>query len=368
MKHQKVIAVYIHNRLVGKLALTKENCCAFEYDAAFIQNGFSISPLELPLQPGVFIAKPSPFNGNFGVFDDSLPDGWGMLILDRFLQKQGIQPPMLTVLDRLSLVGSGGRGALEYRPDQSYTITEELKDFEQLAVASQQILSTKVYNGELISTFYHQGGSPGGARPKVFVHADNKEWMVKFRALNDPDDIGSVEYRYSQLAKRCGIVMPETRLFEGKYFGVERFDRTALSKIHVVSVGGLLRADYRTPCLDYLALFQLCSYLTHNAQEMWKLYRLMVFNFLIGNKDDHAKNFAFIYTEREWQLSPAYDLLPSGGMNGYHTTSINNSITASKEDVLLVASAAGLDKAKAKQIFEEMKEICLGGSHGFSDF
>lgn len=357
MKHQKVIAVYLDGQLVGKLALTKENCCAFEYDTQFIANGFSISPLELPLKPGVFIAKPSPFNGNFGVFDDSLPDGWGMLIMDRFLQKQGMQPRSLNLLDRLSLVGLCGRGALEYRPDLSFMGTPEYQDFEKLAVASQKILSSKDFTGELIDHLYYQGGSPGGARPKVFIHAHGKEWLVKFKALNDPDNIGVTEYTYAQLAKQCGIAMPETRLFDGKYFGVERFDRAEDSKYHVVSVGGLLRADYRTPCLDYTALFQLCRYLTHNALEMWKLYRLMVFNYLIGNKDDHAKNFSFIYKDDEWQLSPAYDILPSDGMNGYHTTSFNNSITPTKVDVIHVACGAGLDKAKAQQIFDEMKEM-----------
>jgi serine/threonine-protein kinase HipA len=359
MKHLKLVDVFIHNQLVGKLAQTENGCCAFEYDAGFIQNGFSISPFELPLQNGVFIAKATPFNGNFGVFDDCLPDGWGMLILDRYLQKQGIQVRSLSILDRLSLVGASGRGALEFRPDQSVAGQSDFKSFEYLSEESQKILNTKDYSGESIETLYRQGGSPGGARPKVFISNEGKEWLVKFRATNDPEDIGIIEYNYSILAKKCGIEMPVTRLFENKYFAVQRFDRHQTKKFHVVSVAGLLRADYRTPCLDYLAIFQLCHALSHNMQEMWKLYRLMVFNFLIGNKDDHAKNFAFIYIDNEWMLAPAYDILPSNGFNGFHTCSINDKIQPNKEDLFVVAEKVGLQRNKAMTIFNEINNLII---------
>ena len=119
MNSIKQIEVIYADHIVGRLALTKEGLCAFEYSAEWLASGFSISPFELPLRSGVFIAKPRPFDGGFGVFDDSLPDGWGLLILDRYLQQQGINPRSLTILDRLALVGSTGRGALEFRPDKS---------------------------------------------------------------------------------------------------------------------------------------------------------------------------------------------------------------------------------------------------------
>ena len=89
MNSIKQIEVIYDNRLVGRLALTKESLCAFEYSAEWLNSGFSISPFELPLRSGVFIAKPRPFDGGFGVFDDCLPDGWGLLILDRYLQRKG---------------------------------------------------------------------------------------------------------------------------------------------------------------------------------------------------------------------------------------------------------------------------------------
>lgn len=354
MNSIKQIEVICNKRLVGRLALTKEGLCAFEYAAEWLQDGFSVSPFELPLRSGVFVAKPRPFDGGFGVFDDCLPDGWGLLILDRYLQQQGINPHNLTLLDRLALVGSTGRGALEFRPDKSVVTRQEYADFEKLALEAERILESDDYTGEGIEEFQHRGGSPGGARPKIFTRYGGKEWLVKFRAKRDPKRIGRDEYKYSMLAKECGIEMPETRLFEDKYFGVERFDRTANGKLHVVSIAGLIGADYRMPSIDYTHIFQVCAALTHNVAELWKVYRLMVFNYLIENKDDHAKNFAFIYRNDEWHFAPAYDLLPSDGMNGFHTTSINDSIEPTRKDVIAVAVKAGLNQKEAEDIFERI--------------
>ena len=303
MNSIKSVEIWWDGLLVGRLALTREGLCAFEYSAEQLASGVSISPFELPLRSGVFVAKPRPFDGGFGVFDDCLPDGWGLLVLDRYLQKKGVNPRSLTLLDRLSLVGS-----------------------------------------------------PGGARPKIFTRYDGREWLVKFQAKGDPKNIGATEYRYSQLAKECGMEMPETRLFEDKYFGVERFDRTPNGKLHVVSMAGLLCADYRIPSLDYSHIFKVCAALTHSVGEMWKIYRLMCFNYLIGNKDDHAKNFDFIYRDGEWRFAPAFDLLPGDGMNGYHTTSINDSIEPTQADLIAVAANAGLDKDEAETVFEKIEQ------------
>lgn len=355
MNSIKQIEVISGGRLVGRLALTKEGLCAFEYSAEWLISGFSISPFELPLRSGVFVAKPRPFEGGFGVFDDCLPDGWGLLILDRYLQQNGINPRTLSLLDRLALVGSTGRGALEFRPDKSVVSKQEYADFEKLALEAEHILNSDDYTGEGIEEFQYRGGSPGGARPKIFTRFDGKEWLVKFRAKRDPMRIGVDEYSYSLHAKECGIEMPETRLFEDKYFGVKRFDRTQNGKLHVVSVAGLIGADYRLPSIDYMHIFQMCAALTHSVAEMWKVYRLMVFK--IDNKDDHAKNFSFIYRDGDWHFAPAYDLLPSDGINGFRTTSINDSIEPTKEDLFVVTEKAGLDKKEAIEIFEVITNL-----------
>lgn len=356
MNEIKVVEIFMNETKVGRMALTPNSLCAFEYDSAYLTHGESISPFNLPLKSEVFIAKRNPFNGNFGVFDDSLPDGWGNLILDRYIKSKGVDPAKLTILQRLSLVGSTGRGALEYRPDYGEVATDEMVNFDNLAADAEKIL-TSDYDGDSLDTLYKYGGSPGGARPKVFVRIDGKEWLVKFKATIDSVHIGQIEYGYSLLAKKCGINMPQTRLFEDKYFGVERFDRTPYGKIHTVSAAGLLGANYREPSLDYESLLKLTHILTRNMEDVYVLFRLMVFNVAIRNRDDHAKNFSFQLINGEWKLSPAYDLLPSDGFNGFHTTTVNGNGDPSVNDMMTVAERIGLNKLRSKQIIEEIDTL-----------
>ena len=353
MNEVKVIEVFLNKAKVGRIALTPDALCAFEYDLEFLTSGKSISPFHLPLKQELFVAKRTPFNGNFGVFADSLPDGWGSLILDRYLKSKGIDPNKLTILQRLALVGTTGRGALEYYPDFSESTADEIINFDMLASEVKKILNTE-YSGNSVDSLYKYGGSPGGARPKIFAKTDNKEWLVKFKATEDHDSIGEIEYEYSLLAKKCGINMPETKLFEGKYFGVERFDRNANEKIHTISAAGLLNADYRIPCLDYLDLLKLCHILTKNMEEVEALFRLMVFNVVIKNRDDHAKNFSFQLIDNEWKLAPAYDILPSNGFNGFHTTTVNNNGEPTMEDMMTVAEKAGINKQKATEMISNV--------------
>ena len=352
-----LVEVWLGGSLVGRIALTYDGLCAFEYDAKFLERGFSISPYALPLEKKVFVAERDPFDGTFGVFDDSLPDGWGSLLLDRFLKEQGKDLSKLTILDRLSLIGSNGRGALEYRPDNSFIADSHFKDFDKISSECKKILEEKKIDVHSIEELYKNGGSSGGARPKVFAKIDDKEWLVKFRSSFDPKDIGEIEYKYSLLAKKCQIEMPETRLINGKYFAVERFDRTPNGRVHTISTSGLLNAYYRLPSLDYTDLLTVCKDLTKDQSQVVQLFRRMVFNVLIGNKDDHSKNFAFQYKNGAWRLSPAYDMLPSAGFNGMHTTSVNGKGNPSMGDIVEVARQVSISKKLAKNIYDEMEAI-----------
>ena len=198
-----------------------------------------------------------------------------------------------------------------------------------------------------------------GARPKIFTKVDGREWLVKFKATNDPVDVGEIEYNYSLLARDCGIRMAETRLFDNRYFGVERFDRAPQGKIHTVSAAGLLHANYRIPSLDYSILLKLTLNLTKDMEQVAEMFRLMVFNVLISNRDDHAKNLSFQWANGAWKLSPAYDLLPSNGFNGYHTTTINGKGEPALADVIALAAEIGLSKQYATQTIEELTEKCV---------
>ncbi len=353
----KVLEVRLDGRTVGRLAQTDNRLCAFEYDNGYLKTGFALSPYFLPLKSGVFVAKPTPFRGNFGVFDDSLPDGWGSLLLDRYLMSKGITVSHLSLLQRLSLIGDTGRGALEYRPFTQMVSKQERQDINQLAIECKSILQQSNTDKGL-ETLYQFAGSSGGARPKVFITIDNKQWLIKFAASNDAENIGEIEYRYSLLARQCGIIMPKTKLFEQRYFGVRRFDRDSFGKTHTVSAAGLLHADFRIPSLDYGDLLNVTLQLTKDINEVKQLFRRMVFNVIISNRDDHAKNFSFQYRNGAWKLSPAYDLLPSTGFNGYHTTTVNNQGNPTLDDIIQVGNIVSISQKEAKSIFDEIWSLC----------
>lgn len=353
-KAVELVEVSYEGLKVGRLALTPDGRCLFEYDKNWLEQGFSISPFYLPLQSGVFTSKADPFEGLFGVFADSLPDGWGHLLIDRWLREKGIEPGSLTILDRLALVGENGMGALTYSPIKLTYNETPLQSLDYYAVESWKLThqATNVSLEELVD----KAGSSGGARPKILITIDGKEWLIKFRASVDPPDIGAIEYKYSLLAGKCGIEMPETKLFEGKYFGAVRFDRTHNSKLHIHSAAGLLYASHRLPSLDYISLLKATQALTRDVNEVGKMFRLMVFNVLIGNRDDHSKNFSFIYRNGKWQVSPGYDLLPSYGFNGNHSTTILGKGIATMKDCLDVAALVSFSDKTAKKIIQEVQE------------
>ena len=367
MNKIKSLQVFYNEKKVGTLALMKNNIVAFEYDSNWITNGFSISPFSLPLKKQVFIPRIDPFDGLYGVFSDSLPDGWGRLLVDRMLNSQNINPREISQIDRLAIVGETGMGALSYKPE--YNLLEDKdyqEDYDNLALSCKKILNTE-YSADLDNLF-RLGGSSGGARPKILTKIDNEDWIIKFPSSLDDSNIGKLEYLYSVCAKKCKIDIPETKLFPSKissgYFGIKRFDRKKLStgairKLHMISVSGLLETSHRIPNLDYNDLMQLTLNLTKSFEEVEKLFRLMCFNVFSHNRDDHSKNFSFIYNEdlNKWELSPAYDLTYSYSINGEHATTINgNGVNPSLNDILKVAEKIGLDKKKAEKIAIEIRE------------
>jgi len=342
---------------VGQLAINDQQRCVFEYSSQWIQNGFSISPFHLPLRPGVFEAKYEPFDGLFGVFNDSLPDGWGNLLIDRWFRGKGVDPAGLSWIERLSVVGNSGMGALCYEPQIRMESKSENRSLDFYAAEVEKILHEKeVVN---LDELVEKAGSPGGARPKVLLMMDGKEWLIKFRALNDPPDMGDVEYRYSLAAREAGVEMPETRLFEGKYFGATRFDRANGRRIHMITASGLLHASHRYPSLDYVDLMKATLYLTRSMNEVRKVYRLMVVNVLTFNRDDHAKNFSFLYDEGEWRFAPAYDLVYSSGFKGSHSTTINGHGNPDNDKLIDAGVKAGLKEKECKRIYLETKEATL---------
>lgn len=307
-----------------------------------------------------------PFDGLFGVFADSLPDGWGRFLVDRLMLKKGIEPAAVGTLNRLAIVGDSGMGALSYRPTICLNESDSTMELDQIAGECERILRTE-YSDDLDQLF-RLGGSSGGARPKILTEIEREEWIIKFPSYEDPKDIGKQEYDYSLCAKECGIEMAQTRLFPSEkcegFFGTKRFDRRkdadgSERKIHMISVSAILETSHRIPNLDYHLLMKLTLEITKDFSEVLRLFRLMCFNVFSHNRDDHSKNFSYLYDEQNacYRFAPAYDLTYSSSLNGEHATTVNgNGVNPGLEDILAVADKIGIRKAQAGKIARGIRD------------
>lgn len=339
---------------VGELIKAEGRGLYFAYDKGWLATGFNLSPLTMAFDEKPQLARNlQTFNGLHGAFADSLPDGWGMLLMDRFFNATfGDGTALsLTMLDRLAYIGDRGMGALEYRPSTESADLTGTIDLPELFLASQEILEGETTN--VLGQLRLAGGSPGGARPKVTVamSADQQRaaspfgkipdgyehWIIKFRAGNEPVETGAIEYAYSQIARNAGVEVSQTTLLHQpmrdgtaeRFFATKRFDREGGRKRHMISVAALLYADHRAPTMDYSQMLKLTQVLTTDAAEVEKMARLMIFNALSHNYDDHTKNFAFLCQEPErpgdeakWTLAPAYDLTFTEA-RGEHSTAFS---------------------------------------------
>jgi len=364
MKKRDSLAVKYHGIKVGTLSLTPdEKLCVFEYDALWLANGFSISPLELPLKKGIFVAKPEPMYGNFGIFEDSLPDGYGRYLLHKALLKEGIDDSNLSSLDRLSIVGNSGMGALTYEPVTPFARNEYIEDFDLLQQIALEVLREQ--QDDDANLLLYNSGNSGGCRPKAIFTDSDGHWIVKFRHTYDPEDMGLQEFRYNEMARRCGINVPDFKLINGKYFASKRFDiHENGERIHTATAGGLLCSPLSTPMLDYSNLLALTGYLTQDKKDVESMFRIMIFNYMTENKDDHCKNFSYIIRKEpdnkwHWHLAPAYDLTRcTEGYNGQHATSANYTSNPTIEDFITLGTNIKMTKSRCLEIIEEVSSIC----------
>ncbi len=358
---------------VGRLA-SKNGRIYFEYDAEFLKRKLEISPFRLPLKLDVQSFDPALFEGLPGVFNDSLPDGWGRLLLDRALRAKGILPGSFSPLDRLAHVGRSGMGALIYEPNYAEETHSSGINLDVLSAQSQQILEGG--SDEVFTELLALNGSSAGARPKAMIGVnrdkfrviqgihdpgpDYESWIVKFSSNADGADAGAIEYVYSLMAREAGLEIMDTHLFPAKkgagYFATKRFDRLEDSKhLHMHTACGLLHSDFCVPSLDYRDLIKATMILTRDIRQAQKMYHLAVFNVLSHNRDDHARNFSFLMDESgKWRMAPVYDLTFSSGPGGEQSTLVmGEGKNPGIEHLFELAKTADLSEKQAQRIIDE---------------
>jgi serine/threonine-protein kinase HipA len=335
---------------------------------------FPLDPIHLPLAARSYNAD-RPHSGVHGVFEDSLPDDWGRRLLARRyrLARDNQRVPGL-----LELLGGQGMGALSYGKDEGIPVKKEavdgryLLDLQRLAAKFEEDASS--IDDEL-ALLFQAGSSPGGARPKALIRDRETSYLAKFSSVRDQFDVVSLEAATMELARQAGVSAAPTKLMPcgvKKVLLVERFDISPLpaGRNHLLSMQTLLKADgyYYAGYRDLADIIRrVCS---NPAGDLVKLFKQLVFNVMLGNTDDHLKNFCIMYDGDGWKLSPAFDLVPNIGLNLEHVLQIGHSNVVDNRTTLLhEAKHFGIKRQKsAEQIIAAMYEVVSGWEKVFYGF
>lgn len=310
-----------HPILIGELNLVRSaQGVSLRYAESWLQRGFPLSE-DLPLIAEEFL--PAEKGSAAGAVDDARPDRWGERVI-RFVDR----PARLSLLEYLYFAGDDRFGALgvstssrEYLPRRLGPLPtiEDADDIQELIRKVQANEPVPEAQKRLISP----GGTMGGARPKALINVAGEQWVIKF-SDGEPTDTPLVEHAAMTLAQYAGIRVAQTmpvRLTVGHAVAIKRFDRDGSLRVHSLSARVALRAAgerFGYPELAQLLRRRGVVEGDHYLAHMHELFRRMVFNILIDNTDDHEQNHALLVTEtQQYELSPAYDVLPSGQALGF---------------------------------------------------
>ncbi|AXH16475.1 hypothetical protein CP985_14140 [Malaciobacter mytili LMG 24559] len=387
------IDAFIYDKKIGTM-IDDGNTIWFEYDDDFRKYKLEISPIGMPLRltsPFTNKSYPRLFQGLQGVFFDSLPDKHGMPFIDRYFERQGKRPFEVGLLDKLSFIGDRGMGAIEYRPqEEDGEHTQDVSiDAKEAYEQMKEDLQNDEPSIESIMNIRDSVSPIGGGRPKMLVqynyntgeirlnkkelHDGYERAIIKFDDLYEgmgSDGATRLEYVCMFLAGKAGINTADFHLMEdseAKHLLVKRFDRDKEDrKIHMCTASGLMNVDITIPqVISYEQLLMLTRSVCKSQEDVEEMYRRMIFNILIFNFDDHAKNFAYLMDkDGNWKISPAYDITYSKGLAKQHTTTVSGKgLRIKRHEVLEIAARQTIKNTKAKMIIED----CIRAVVGFKE-
>lgn len=389
--------VYIWGEYAGAVLWNENTATAtFEYEPSFVNKGWDLSPLMMPIienRAHSFrdLSKDT-FMGLPGLLADALPDAYGKALLDRWLVSLG--RTFANPVERLCYQSKRSMGALEFIPAKDdYLDKSSVIEISSLVQVTAEVLSDKSNletnlkedTKEALINIIKVSTSAGGQRAKAVIAYNDTtgevrsgqldaaegfdHWLLKLdgvtnAVLGDPQHYGKIEYAYYKMALKAGIEMTECRLLEENgrsHFMTKRFDRRGGNeKIHMQTLCGMAHYDYKMlHAYSYEQAFQVMRRLRLPYGQAEQMFKRMVFNVIARNQDDHTKNISFLMDRTgTWMLSPAYDMSwaynPKGEWTSHHQMSINNKWdNITRTDLLAVAEAMHIKKADSI-----INEIC----------
>ncbi|MDP1902271.1 MAG: HipA domain-containing protein [Rubrivivax sp.] len=362
--------------LIGELGMVRASRgVSLRYAAHWLQSGFPLSE-DLPLIEGEFL--PTDKETAVGAVDDARPDRWGERVI-RILDK----PPRLSLMEYLYFAGDERFGALGVSVSKERYLPRRLGPLPELAdVAQIDELVKKIVAGEPVPAEQRRliapGVTMGGARPKALLNIGGEQWVLKFSEPGEYIDMPLIEHAAMTLAARAHIRVAATQpigLVKGHAVAVKRFDRTYVGaksrRRHALSANVVLKAAG-----ERLGYPELAQVLRRRGvvdsglgrAQMGELFRRMVFNILIDNTDDHEKNHALLMTDRgEYELSPAFDVLPAGHALGYQQMRVGADMADSTiANALSEHAQFGLKRDEAEAQVRQVVAVAAGWKDHFA--
>lgn len=368
---------WLWGTLMSTTALTGRPLIVFEYSNEATQRGLELSAYKLPLKgpqvrrdfPPHQLGLPSPVY-------DSLPDGWGMLLMDRLFRRRGLISARIGPLERLAYIGSNAMGAMSFEPVKPEGLASQVNiSLDQLAADVQEVQQGG--DGEFLQRLLQVGGSPQGARPKALIYRDPhtgtfttavtpglEAWLVKFPAKEEHAEVCAIEMVYAECLRLCNIPTPDTEYFtlpNGQAaFASKRFDRQNDQRVPMQSLAAFTGADYRAPgALDYVNFLRATQLCTNDVREKAFAFERTVFNVAFNNRDDHPKNFAYLMSPTgQWRLAPAYDVTFCEGPGGYHQMDVmGEALAIDRAALLRLAEEAEVPAPNANHLIDSISQV-----------
>ncbi|MGL5998258.1 MAG: type II toxin-antitoxin system HipA family toxin [Pseudomonas proteolytica] len=368
---------WLWGTIVSTTAITGRPQIVFEYSNEAKSRGLELSSYTLPLEgPQLRRGFPPHQLGLPGPVYDSLPDGWGMLLMDRLFRRRGLNTARIGPLERLAYIGNNAMGAMSFEP-----VAPERQEpqahipLEMLAAEVQEVLNGE--GGEFLQTLLLVGGSPQGARPKALVYRDPQNgafttaatpdfeaWLIKFPAKEEHPEVCAIEMVYAECLRMCGIQTPVTQHFSLPSglaaFASKRFDRIDGQRVPLQSLAAFTGADYKSPgSLDYVNFLRATQMCTNDVREKAIAFERAVFNVAFNNRDDHPKNFAYVMSPSgAWRLAPAYDVTFCEGPGGYHQMDVmGEALEVDRDAMLRLADEAEVSVETAGGIIDNVCRV-----------
>lgn len=363
---------WLWGTLASTTAVNARPHIIFEYSHEARQRGFELSSHTLPLQ-GELLRRgfPSHQSGLPGPVYDALPDGWGMLLMDRLFKRRGLNAARIGPLERLAYIGDNAMGAMSFEPVAPEGLEPQQHiPLELLAAEVQDVLRGE--GGAFLQQLLLIGGSPQGARPKALVYRDVQTgafttaprpgleaWLIKFPAAAEHPEVCAIEMVYAECLRLCGIPTPDSRHFSLPgglaAFASKRFDRHGDLRVPMQSLAAFTGADFRSPgALDYVNFLRATHLCSNDLREKNRAFERVLFNVAFNNRDDHPKNFSYIMSRHgQWTLAPAYDVTFCEGPGGYHQMDVmGEALAIDRQAMLALANEAEIPMTQASALIE----------------